>query len=115
MSGPMPPLPPMPPGQLLPPRPGNDVVTADATGGIIPYKNVAALIAYYCGVFSVIPCFPIGVAGVVLGIRGLSFARQHPAARGQVHAWIGIVAGGLLGTLWLLVTLVMVAAGIAAK
>jgi hypothetical protein len=80
----------------------------DATGGVIPYKNASALIAYYCGVFSVIPCFPIGVAGVILGIMGLRHANLHPNARGKVHAWIGIVAGGIFGLLWLVVT-VMVA------
>jgi hypothetical protein len=26
--------------------------TGDVTGGIIPYKKPAALIAYYCGIFS---------------------------------------------------------------
>lgn len=29
----------------------------DSTGGVIPYKNMPALIAYYCGVFSILPCF----------------------------------------------------------
>lgn len=82
----------------------------DATGGIIPYKNPSALIAYYCGVFSVIPCFPIGVAGVILGVMGLRYANQHPTARGKAHAWIGIVAGGLFGLLWLVVT-AMIAIG----
>jgi zinc ribbon protein len=76
----------------------------DATGGVIPYKNSSALIAYYCGVFSVLPCFPIGLAGLVLGIKGLRYANEHPASKGKVHAWIGIVAGGLFGILWLVVT-----------
>jgi hypothetical protein len=79
----------------------------DATGGVIPYKNPAALIAYYCGVFSVIPCFPIGFAGVVLGVMGLRHANQHPIARGKAHAWIGIVAGGIFGLLWLVATVVI--------
>src|SRR5262245_48198135 len=87
-------------------KPGLDPAAGDrdATGGIIPYKNSAALIAYYCGVFSVIPCFPIGLVGLVLGIKGLRYANEHPAAKGKVHAWIGIVAGGLFGLLWLVVT-----------
>jgi hypothetical protein len=82
----------------------------DATGGVIPYKNPSALIAYYCGVFSVIPCFPIGIAGVVLGIMGLRYASAHPTARGKVHAWIGIVAGGLFGLGWLVLTVMFVVA-----
>ena len=84
----------------------------DATGGIIPYKNSSALIAYYCGVFSVIPCFPIGLVGFVLGIKGLRYAKEHPASKGQVHAWIGIVAGGLFGLLWLVVTGMVVIASL---
>lgn len=58
----------------------------DATGSIIPYMNPPALIAYYCGVFSIIPCFPIGLAGLVLGIVGLGKANQTPTVKGKVHA-----------------------------
>ena len=82
-------------------------VTGDATGGVIPYKNVPALIAYYCGVFSIIPCFPIGIAALILGIMGLRRAKAHPQSRGQVHAWIGILAGGFFGLLYLVVPIVM--------
>ena len=74
--------------------------TGDATGGVIPYKNAPALIAYYCGVFSIIPCFAIGIAALVLGIMGLRRAKAHPHSRGQVHAWIGILAGGFFGLLY---------------
>jgi hypothetical protein len=58
----------------------------DATGGIIPYKNPHALIAYYCGGLSLIPC-----AGLILGKR-----TKNPLVRGQVHACIGIVLGSLV-------------------
>lgn len=77
----------------------------DTVAQIIPTRNVYALIAYYCGVFSIIPCFPIGFVGLGLGIKGLRHFHQFPEAHGRVHAWIGIVAGGLFGTLWLLATL----------
>jgi hypothetical protein len=87
----------------------------DATGGIIPYKNSSALIAYYCGVFSVIPCFPIGLVGLVLGIKGLRYAKENPLSKGQVHAWIGIVAGGIFGLLWLVLTGVVVVANLTSK
>jgi hypothetical protein len=79
----------------------------DATGGVIPYKNAPALIAYYCGVFSIIPCFPIGIVALVLGIMGLKKAKQNPLVRGQVHAWIGIIVGGLFGLLYLVGTVLM--------
>lgn len=74
----------------------------DATGGLIPYKNAPALLAYYLGVFSLIPCFGffLAVPAFVLGIIGLRNASRHPAVRGQVHAWIGIIAGAIFTLLW---------------
>lgn len=79
----------------------------DATGGVIPYKNVPALFAYYLGVFSLIPCFPLGIAALILGIVGLRRVKANPAIRGTVHAWIGIIVGGLFGTVWLVGTVMM--------
>ena len=84
----------------------------DATGGLIPYKNTAALIAYYCGVFSIIPCCAIGIVALVLGIKGLKYAKAHPEAKGQVHAWIGIVAGGFFGLLYLIVNILILFAAL---
>ena len=84
----------------------------DRVAGMIPYKNPAALIAYYLGVFSVIPCFPIGIAAFVMGIIGLINVRREPQVRGTVHAWIGIVMGFLLGGLWTLVTIAGVVAAV---
>ena len=64
---------------------------------IIPYKNPKALIAYYLGIFSLIPCLglALGIAAVVLGVLGLKAAQAQPNARGKVHAWVGIILGGL--------------------
>ena len=80
-----------------PPIASSEVGAAVST--IIPYKNVQALIAYYLAVFSVIPCFGLvlGLAAFVLGLRGLKCARENPEAKGKVHAWIGIILGGLCG------------------
>lgn len=77
----------------------------DATGGLIPYKNVPALVGYYVSILGMLPCFPLGIAAFVLGIMGLRKAKQNPEVRGQVHAWIAIVLGGLFGLLWTVVTL----------
>jgi hypothetical protein len=68
----------------------------DATGGVIPYKNMPALLAYYLGIASLLCCFvgvPAGIVPVVLGIVGLQRRAANPAIRGSVHAWIGIVLG----------------------
>ena len=74
----------------------------DSTGGIIPYKNAPALIAYYLAVFSLIPCFglPLGIAAIVLGIMGLKHRKANPEVSGTAHAWIGIVLGALSTLLW---------------
>lgn len=76
----------------------------DPTGGLIPYRNTSALIAYYLGVFSIIPLvgIPLGVIAVVLGIKGLRKAAQNPAAKGKVHAWVGIIVGGLFALVYTL-------------
>jgi predicted Zn finger-like uncharacterized protein len=64
---------------------------------LIPYRNGRALAAYYCGVFSFIPCIGLilGPIALVLGILGLRFARAHPSAKGTGHAIAGIVCGSI--------------------
>lgn len=70
----------------------------DGTGGMIPYKNPKALIAYYTGLF-LSPCcivgLPLGAVPLVFGILGLRDRKRNPAIKGSAHAWIGIVFGGL--------------------
>ncbi len=77
--------------------------SSDVVATVIPYRNLPALIGYYCAVFSLIPCLgmPLGLTAFVLGVIGLRRARQHPEAKGKVHAWIGIIVGGIFGLLWL--------------
>jgi uncharacterized protein YqgC (DUF456 family) len=64
-----------------------------------PYRNGTALTASYCGVFSIIPCagLILGPVALTLGIMGLQVAKREPERKGTVHAWIGIIAGGLFG------------------
>lgn len=77
-------------GAPAPPSSGDETIAK-----VIPYKNAAALTAYYLGVFSLIPCVGLilGAAALVLGIMGLKFAKRNPQAHGTVHAWVGIVLG----------------------
>ena len=67
----------------------------DSTGGLIPYKNPHALIAYYLGIVSLLPIIgvPFGIASIILGIIGLRKRSQNPVIKGSVHALIGIVLG----------------------
>ena len=76
--------------------------SGDATGGVIPYKNLPALFAYYLGLFSLFPLLglPIGIAAFVLGILGLRKRRENPAVKGSAHAWIGIGCGGIMAIIW---------------
>ena len=80
-----------------------------AGGGInviIPYRNPLALTAYYSAVFALIPFLGIvlGLLAFVLGILGLRTHRRNPQAGGVVHAWIGIILGGLCGFGYLALT-----------
>ena len=70
----------------------------DSTGGVIPYKNMPALLAYYLGILSLVCCMfgvPFGIVPLVLGIVGLRRRAANPVIKGSAHAWIGIVLGGL--------------------
>jgi hypothetical protein len=86
----------------------------DATGGVIPYKNPKALIAYYLGILSGLPLIglPIGIAAFVLGIMGLRDRKRNPAIKGSLHAGIGIGCGGVFALFWLVcivgITMVLV-------
>jgi len=69
----------------------------EAVSTIIPYKNPKALIAYYVGIFGLIPCLGLilGPAAIVLGIMGLRYKATYPRAKGTAHAIVGIVLGSL--------------------
>ncbi|MAI35240.1 MAG: hypothetical protein L7W43_06770 [Rubripirellula sp.] len=75
----------------------------DGTGGLIPYKNAPALIAYYVSLLSLLPVIgiPFGIASFVLGVIGLKKRARNPVIKGSVHAWIGIVLGGGTTLLWI--------------
>ncbi len=74
----------------------------DATGGVIPYKNPQALTAYYLGLFSLFPLLGLFLAipAFILGLKGLKNRRENPAVKGSLHAWIGIIMGGLMTLIW---------------
>lgn len=69
----------------------------EAVSTLIPYKNAKALIAYYLGVFSFIPCLGnlLGPAALILGTLGLRYAKTYPTAKGAGHAIAGIIMGCL--------------------
>lgn len=87
----------------------------DATGGVIPYKNPPALIAYYLGLFSLFPLlgFFLAVPAFILGIIGLKKRAENPAIKGSVHAAIGVGCGGVMAIVWGLAIISMIIALIA--
>jgi hypothetical protein len=76
----------------------DDEDDAGGMNSLIPYKNPKALIAYYLGVFSLIPCIGVllGVTAIILGVLGLKYRTTHPTAGGTGHAWAGIILGSLV-------------------
>lgn len=75
----------------------------DGLARVVPYRNGAALAAYYCGVFGLIPVLGIFLAPIafILGIIGFAKARKDPQARGTGHAIAGIVLGIIDIPLWI--------------
>lgn len=89
-----------PPDPYRPAVPAAEVDVRQQDGFVptlIPYRNPKALIAYYLGVFALIPCLGalLGPAALVLGILGLGAVKRHPQAKGTGHAITGIVLGAL--------------------
>ena len=89
----------------------------DATGGVIPYKNPKALIAYYLGILSGLPLIGllVGPVAFVLGVLGLKDRKRNPAIKGSVHAWIGIGCGGIFTIFWGLVVVLIIMAATSAQ
>lgn len=83
--------------------------------GMIPANNPAALIGYYLGIFSLIPCagLVLSIPAIVCGFLGISKANAEPAAEGKGHAIAALVMGfislllyGGLTVLWIIATAV---------
>lgn len=90
-----------------PPHPQQN--QGDATGGLIPYKNAPALIAYYISLLSLLPILgiPFGVTSFILGIIGLKKRKANPVIKGAAHAWIGIILGGGTTVFWVALLIIM--------
>ena len=62
----------------------------DPASIVVPYKNVPALVGYYLGIFSLIPCLGgiLALGAIPLGIIGLKNAAANPQAHGTAHAHV---------------------------
>lgn len=96
-------------GQYFQPYPPQQQAPPNAFDRLIPTKNVKALLAYYFGVFGIVPCFSplLSPAAIILGILGLSECKRDPNLPGKGHAIAGIVLGSIM-TLVLLTVLFFV-------
>jgi hypothetical protein len=77
--------------------------------GMIPYKNMPALIGYYLAVFSIILGPLLGIPALVLGIIGLVKRSKDPRVRGLAHAWVAILLGSVtsIGCTWFIMAAAM--------
>jgi hypothetical protein len=84
-------------GEIIQPVSQPAVVADDSINALFPTRNPSALWAYYLGIFSLIPCLGIllGIPAFILGLKARRFAMQNPQAKGGIHAWVGIIVGGL--------------------
>lgn len=92
----------------VPPQRREDIhrpeVAPNAMEHVIPARNLPALLAWYFGVFSIIPCMGgvLGIMAIVFGIMGLRLSRKPEIAVGFWHALIGMALGILTTIVWLI-------------
>jgi hypothetical protein len=102
-QGPFPPYPP-PPGAFNPPPIGGYGYPPPAA----PQPSGEAIAALVCGLLA-FSCFPLGFVAIWLGARARAAARENPdRVGGEQMALIGMIVGGVLGTLYLLFVIVYV-------
>ncbi len=87
-------------------------VQSDATGGLIPYKNGAALAGYYLSIVALVPGLGLLLSPVAiwLGVKGLRAVKREPLIKGSVHAWIGIGLGSVVLMMHILALALMIIA-----
>tara|TARA_R110002072_G_scaffold302615_1_gene486786 strand:- start:45561 stop:45962 length:402 start_codon:yes stop_codon:yes gene_type:complete len=82
--------------------PDNETSTADKMLMSVG-RPVSAIIAGYCGLFSIIPVFglPFQIAAIACGIKALKTLKRTPELSSAVRAWFGIIFGliGLLSSI----------------
>lgn len=76
---------------------------------IIPKDNPAALIGYYLGIGSLIPClgFVLGLPAIICGVFGLLKVKSNPSISGKGHAITAIVLGIIGPLIWVVLGAMM--------
>lgn len=77
------------------PSPIQQSPAEDSLQTFVPTKNKPALMAYYFGVFGLIPVLglPLSIVAIVLGIMGFKKYQQAPTPGAKGHAMTGLILG----------------------
>lgn len=64
---------------------------------VIPAKNPDSLLAYYFGLFAIIPFLGLGIGpfSIWKGSSALKRCKEDPALTGKTHAMVGIGCGAI--------------------
>jgi len=97
-------------GEILnpPEKPKITIEDDNTIGGLIPYKNKFALLAYYVSYLALFLGLVAGIAAVFFGVKGLIFANKHPEFKGKIHAWAGIIMGIIFSGINLILIIILV-------
>jgi hypothetical protein len=81
---------------------------------LIPTGNPMALVGYYLGVGSLIPCLGavLSLPAIICGIIGAVKANANPQVGGMGHAITAIVLGLFGQLVWGALYMILVAAGV---
>lgn len=62
---------------------------------LVPFKNIRALIGYYCAIFGLVPIagLLLGPVALLFGILGVKYAHSHPETKGLNHALFAVILG----------------------
>jgi hypothetical protein len=73
----------------------HDIRKRDLGETLVPTGNPKALLAYYCGIFGLIPLLGLilGPLALVFGIQGKAYANRRVRAGGGGHAVAGLILG----------------------
>lgn len=62
---------------------------------IMPTKNPASIVAYYCGIFGLIPIvgIPLAIIAIIFGHKAMALWRVQPSPGAKAHAMTGLILG----------------------
>ena len=62
---------------------------------VMPTKNPASIVSYYCGVFGLVPIigFPLSINAVISGHKAMKLWRIQPTPGAKGHAMTGLILG----------------------